>query len=87
MVTHDKFCPQSMSFTFLNCACQFLAQVRADEREQAAQRVKHLLTSDPDWREGPPGWWDCTCMEDYCECAHHGIERALAAARGEDGAK
>ena len=43
-MTHDKFCPIGVPHipSFM-CFCDVLAKVRADEREQAAQRMELTL--------------------------------------------
>ena len=70
-MTHDEFCQADMP---LWCQCPTIAAIRADEREQAAQRViavKHATDCGEDER-----------IYDYCDC--HSQERYVAAARGED---
>lgn len=76
-MSHDKFCAL-LEFSDVDhpnklalCNCRFLATVRADEREQAAQRIESALKDK--WATG----WVYSDEE-------AGWQAAVAAARGED---
>ena len=81
-MTHDKFCVYEMaphlpeSILKQSCMCERFAEARADEREQAAQRVRGEALS---WKH------HCDKTELCLICTHANC--AIAAARGEDGPK
>ena len=72
-MTHEKFCPMTIPHipSFM-CICNVIAQVRADEREQAAHRVAKAIKHNRSCIvEDAP---DCWCERSI----------AITAARGED---
>lgn len=59
--SHDPLCDAHPNWTNVPCSCHVIAKVRADEREQAAQRVLGMLIDDDDdWAQGP---WNSVIKE------------------------
>ena len=79
-MTHDKFCIYEMaphlpdSILKMSCSCERIATIRADEREQAAQRVDAVLDHRSWCASQPHSQLDCDC----------GKEIVIAAARGSE---
>lgn len=81
-VTHDPLCHEARCDAdrcaisdLLRCQCAIIAKARADEREQAAQRVQLML------RAFRSGFQPYTAFMVGME---HGMNCAIAAARGEE---
>ena len=74
MGEHDEFCRYHEP-----CDCEFIARIRADERERAAQRIMTVLENDRDWNKERG---HCDCMSYYCACNHSGMMDAVVAVRG-----
>ena len=70
---HDPFCWWT-GYKPGVCECAYIAEIRADERKKAAQRVDAVL-DHRSWCASPPH------SDSECDC---GKEIALAAARGEE---
>lgn len=95
-MTHDHLCPLD---NVDGCLCWLIAKARADEREQAAQRVAALTPQVATWPEpmsviaklsAAVGSTSYEGLQEHCyECAGEqesyalAVTHAIAAARGE----